>query len=923
MPGVERRRPRVKERSRGRIAAAVRSAGGDRPRSSAAGVALSLAARAASPTAAASSDARNKLTRSGSRETPAGGSSEDGPRIDQGGRPPITELRREASTILRALNAARAAPGGLRATLGGDPELIGRLLDALCVAGMLYQACALFREALDAGVRPPAAAMERLVRHGVRAGRPAEVAAAFVAFKRAGGKPTLRTYTDLVAGLSKKAAATAAARSRKGKSLGVREEPPGGAGAGAGSSSPTAIDVWLMLRAAGEDDVSLALDGAAYTAAVGAYMTAGQPHEAERLVREMGRAGVDPGPRLYNVLIAAHGRAGDLQGIEEAERRMRAANVRPNAATHGARVAAYVRCDELARAERALNSGRSDKPGATPGVHAYTALVQGLVRAGQIEEARGWLRTMREDGVAPNAHTYSVIVDGLVRRGELAKAEAMLEAMRAEGVEPTAVTYNTLLKSCVAGTGPAESAPALPRREGAHSGTRANEPEPGGDAAAPSEGEPDAGLARARRVLEAMQAAGVGPTVVTYNTLIDACVSAGEPTEAMFGVLSALVAQGHRPDVVTYTTLLKHFSREGDVVAARWLMREMEADAGVVRDAQAYNCLTDALTKQGLMREAVGVLTRMTAAGLTPDSATFGALMDGYARVGDAAAAEGLYRALCGRGEGESGREWRIAAGGIDASDADAAVVASFVVDADVAVDARMRGALITACARCGGARAAAVVEGVIDDVIGGGWEGCSAEAAELRARWRREGTVKGGTTVLRKKGEGHAGKSAKAKGGGTDDAVPLALDPRAGCPIPASWGPQPEQLWRQQAPVAGARKEPDEWSRGLEMWKHWLGLPSQYYGDATPTPPSRFKSSGKVAANEVAADDAAAAESTGGKKVYSKEEIAEAVQILRAAAARRYPNDPETALRLALEVAEEGDAGRMLLDDEREGNRA
>ena len=45
-------------------------------------------------------------------------------------------------------------------------------------------------------------------------------------------------------------------------------------------------------------------------------------------------------------------------------------------------------------------------------------------------------------------------------------------------------------------------------------------------------------------------AAGVDTTVVTYNTLIDACVSAGEPTEAMFGVLSALVAAGHRPDVV-------------------------------------------------------------------------------------------------------------------------------------------------------------------------------------------------------------------------------------------------------------------------------------------------------------------------------------------------------------------------------------
>jgi len=43
--------------------------------------------------------------------------------------------------------------------------------------------------------------------------------------------------------------------------------------------------------------------------------------------------------------------------------------------------------------------------------------------------------------------------------------------------------------------------------------------------------------------------------------------------------------------VVTYTTLLKHFSREGDVAAARWLMSEMEQDLGVQPDVSAYNCL--------------------------------------------------------------------------------------------------------------------------------------------------------------------------------------------------------------------------------------------------------------------------------------------------------------------------------------------
>lgn len=41
----------------------------------------------------------------------------------------------------------------------------------------------------------------------------------------------------------------------------------------------------------------------------------------------------------------------------------------------------------------------------------------------------------------------------------------------------------------------------------------------------------------------------------------------------------------------------------------------------------------------------------------------------------------------------------------------------------------------------------------------------------------------------------------------------------------------------------------------------------------------------------------------------HTREEVAAAVSMLREAAARRNPDDPEAALRAALEVAGEGDA--------------
>jgi hypothetical protein len=167
----------------------------------------------------------------------------------------------------------------------------------------------------------------------------------------------------------------------------------------------------------------------------------------------------------------------------------------------------------------------------------------------------------------------------------------------------------------------------------------------------------------------------------------------------------------------------------------------------------------------------------------------------------------------------------------------------------------------------------------------------------------------------------------------------------------------------RRSAKEAEAEEgEIDEWSRGLEMWKHWLGLPSQYYenrgggaslvavrpavgpavgpavdpavgsdarasrgggggrsdvgntsvgsacsiaarGDAFPVAAAASLASPAADAASPTSPTTAATQ----KKIFSKEEIAEAVKTLRAAAARRYPDDPQAALRVvgAVQVLE------------------
>ena len=142
---------------------------------------------------------------------------------------------------------------------------------------------------------------------------------------------------------------------------------------------------------------------------------------------------------------------------------------------------------------------------------------------------------------------------------------------------------------------------------------------------------------------------------------------------------------------------------------------------------------------------------------------------------------------------------------------------------------------------------------------------------------------------------------------------------------------PPPEDSPATRTPPSSSADDADEWSRGLEMWKHWLGLPSRYYDGAsdatTPmdgpsaTTPMDGPSATATPSSSGAArddDDAPRGPAETQERRYTKAEIAEAVRVLRDAASKRYPDDPDRALEVALEAANDGDAARVLRDEDR-----
>ena len=634
--------------------------------------------------------------------------------------------------------------GGVSASSGGGGA---RSVDYVALKQRVRKACALIREiesvCLERGCENAvsAEALEAVARAGCSIRNdPAvtlAVVKAFYTIARKGKGATsavhasVRTYTDVIAALSR---CCAEARST-----------------GALRSTPSPVEVWLMLRA-----TPLKLDGAAYAAGVGAYVAEGRLEEAEKVLREMTADGVRAGPRLFNTLITGYGRAKNLRGVEASSMAMRTLGVAPNQATWGAKVYAYVACERLDLALDALEQGVRFSPRTErrPGVQAYTALVQGLARAGRVGEADEILRRMSRDGVKPNVYTYSTLIDGFMQSAQVGLAETALKEMKRAQIMPNVVTYNSILKGVV-------------RR------MRAGKRVPEDDL-----------LTQARRVFDRMRDDGVAPDLVTYNTLIDACIDAQEPAEA-WNVLREISQSGLKPDVVTYTTLLKYFVQVGDNSATQWVIAEMDTDPLMVQDVGVYNCLINAYARQGDMCRANEALRAMEEKKIAPNIATYGSLLEGYVRVGNAREAIKVYD-LCTKSK-------------------------------DLSPDARMRKSLIYGCGLHG---LSDVADCIIADLQATGEEG-AREARTLRF------VLKASMEAKADEIDGRVDRSRMRKNKNSAARAVRDSAARTASLERAVATPQDATLTAFDEPCPA---EAVEFNRGLEMWKYWLGLPNNYY---------------------------------------------------------------------------------------------
>jgi pentatricopeptide repeat domain (PPR motif) len=262
-----------------------------------------------------------------------------------------------------------------------------------------------------------------------------------------------------------------------------------------------------------------------------------------------------------------------------------------------------------------------------PNVEAYTELIGGYAKDGQLNKAIEIFRGMKECGVNPNEYTYTCIIGALAKAKKTKQAKKLLLYMsQVDGIKPSIVTYNALF------TGMVEY------ENGQKKGFVTNDQISAYNQA----------VSQAMKMYQEMLHLGKHPNEITISTLVEA-LSLCQPSR--IEQAKAIIEHAHSHGMVSKnnmrvaTSLISACANSSDLEGALVAYRSIQQP-----DVVAFNALLKAFCLNGKLKMAIDILNKNLknrqdgTMFIVPDVATYTLLISSLLAVTTADASKAAYK---------------------------------------------------------------------------------------------------------------------------------------------------------------------------------------------------------------------------------------------------------------------------------------
>mmetsp|Transcript_4426 Transcript_4426/g.11413 ORF Transcript_4426/g.11413 Transcript_4426/m.11413 type:complete len:1020 (-) Transcript_4426:249-3308(-) len=382
-----------------------------------------------------------------------------------------------------------------------------------------------------------------------------------------------------------------------------------------------------------------------YNTMVKAYLHSHDVRRARACVDSMRKAGHAPNCVTYNELIDATIKK-DIKTAWAFVEEMKADGLHPNHVTCSILLKSIQPNSPHSDIERTINV-LDNMPDAMDEV-LLSSVCEACIRVGRGDLLQKQLKAQRGSRAiqVQGAHTFGSIIRASGYVKDLAGVWATWREMKTRHIMPTSITLGCMVEALVT-NGEVEAGYELIREAIADPQTR-------GLVNAVIYCSVLKGLSHQKRfdrvwsVYQEMLQEQMQFSIVTYNTLIDACARSCEMGRIP-PLLKDMARQQIEPNVITYSTVLKGYCQEHRLDKAFEVLEDMKLNKKFLPDEVTYNTLLDGCARHGLYDRGMSVLKDMEDAGVPPSNFTLSVLVKLANRSHQPAKAFDICKDLCRR----------------------------------------------------------------------------------------------------------------------------------------------------------------------------------------------------------------------------------------------------------------------------------